>query len=336
LVLVVALALLLLRIHSDLASVYRHLSVSRLPWLAAAVGAEVASFMCYAAVQHRLLLAGGARMKPHTMLELAVAATGLTNLVPGGTAPASGWLVGQYRRHGIPMQLALWAVLAGGFAATVAVLFLLLLGAFVASLIPVWVALGCAVLLVAGAYGCVLGVHHIDTLDHWVHEHQRSRVGRLVGRLVGRISGVVQFRTTVAGGIRIFALSLGNWALDVVCLGAAFAVLNVNVPWRAVLFAYATAQVAGSLAPVPGGIGFVEGGMIGAFALAGTSAGAAFIPIIVYRLITSWGVAGVGSLALLLVHHREASPAELHGEAASLAKHEEDDKESDKAGPLTP
>jgi uncharacterized membrane protein YbhN (UPF0104 family) len=49
---------------------------------------------------------------------------------------------------------------------------------------------------------------------------------------------------------------------------------------------------------VPGGIGFVEGGMVGAFALAGTPVGGAFLATILYRLITSVGMAGLGSLML--------------------------------------
>jgi uncharacterized protein (TIRG00374 family) len=82
-------------------------------------------------------------------------------------------------------------------------------------------------------------------------------------------------------------------------LVAAFALLGLPVPWRTVLFAYALAQIAGSLAPVPGGVGFVEGGMLGAFALAGTPIGGAILATILYRVITTFGVAGVGSIMLL-------------------------------------
>ena len=134
-----------------LTSTFRRFDPARLPWLAVALAAEAASFVCYALVQRRLLGQGGARLSRRTMVGLAIGATGLTNLVPGGTAPASGWLVGQYRRRGVPMPLALWAVLAGGFAATVSVLLLLLVGAGIAGLLGPWGALACAVALAAGA-----------------------------------------------------------------------------------------------------------------------------------------------------------------------------------------
>jgi hypothetical protein len=257
-----------------------------------------------------------------------VAATGLTNLVPGGTAPASGWLVSQYRHHGIPMPLALWAVLAGGFAATVSMLGFLLAGAAVAGLIGWPVTVGCAAALVAGTAALVTGAHHLPTLDRFLRGHARIPGLPLLQRTIDRLAGVMQFRATASGGTQVFVLSIGNWGLDIVCLITAFAVLNLPVPWRAVLFAYAAAQIAGSLAPVPGGIGFVEGGMIGAFALAGTPTGNAIVATVIYRLITNWGVAAVGSLALVFVNRRTPKAAHLHGDAATLARHHEADHES--------
>jgi hypothetical protein len=107
---VVAFGVLCYRLRGEFATALHRVSPAGLPWPAAAVVAEIASFLCYAGVQRRLLAAGGARLPRRTMVSLTVAATGLTNLVPGGTAPASGWLVSQYRRHGVQLPLALWAV----------------------------------------------------------------------------------------------------------------------------------------------------------------------------------------------------------------------------------
>lgn len=283
------------------------------------MGAEILSFLCYAAVQRRLLLAGGAKLRFRTMMSLALAATGLTNLVPGGTAPASGWLVSQYRRRKIPMPLALWAVLAGGFAATISMLLLLLAGAAIAQLIGIGPTVGCAALLIGATAGIVAVAHHLPEADAWLIRHRGLPGASLAQRVVHRSVNVVQFRATLSGGIQVFVLSLGNWGFDVVCLIGAFAVLNFPVPWRAVLFAYAAAQIVGSLAPVPGGIGFVEGGMIGAFALVGTPAARAIVATVIYRLITSWGVAAVGSVTLFVLNRRDAEFAQLRGAAATLA-----------------
>jgi len=299
------------RAHSALhafASAFGSFRVGRLPWLSLAVGAEVASFACYALVQRRLLRAGGLVLTRRTMFGLAVAATGITNLVPGGTAPASGWLVGQYRRRDVPVPLALWVVLAGGFAAAVSILLLLLVGAGVAGLLSPWETVGCGALGALVAAAVVISTHHVAAIDAWLDARRHRGLGAL-RRAVHSVAAVTRFRLSVPTGATVLALSVANWGLDVWCLVASFAVLGRPVPWHAVLFAYAVAQVAGSLAPVPGGIGFVEGGMVGAFALVGTPAGDALAATVVYRAITCWAVAAVGSLALMVLSRRPARGA---------------------------
>lgn len=316
---VVALAVLAFRLPSaerDIVDAYSHVRWEQLPWLLAALAAEAASFVCYALVQRRLLIAGGALLTRRSMLSLAVAATGLTNLVPGGTAPASGWLVGQYRRRGIPMPVALWAVLAGGYAATVSVLTILLVGAAIAGLIDTVVFLGCAVVLVGGAVAVVAASHRMPALVGWL-ERRRAPGLRLMHRLARNTAGLTKFRTRLTGGLHVLGLSLANWVMDVFVLISAFGLLGLPIPWRSVVFAYATAQVAGSLAPLPGGIGFVEGGMIGAFALTHAGVGNAIAATVIYRAITCWGMAGVGSLTLLVLSRRRAIPALLGGEWAT-------------------
>ncbi len=315
---IIALAVLAFRLPSaerDFVDAYSHLRWEQLPWLFAAIAAETASFVCYALVQRRLLIAGGALLTRRSMLSLAVAATGLTNLVPGGTAPASGWLVRQYRRRGIPMPVALWAVLAGGYAATVSVLTILLVGAGIARLIDIAEFVGCAVVLVGVAAAVVVAAHRMPALVGWL-ERRHAPGLRLVQRVARNTAGLTRFRTRLAGGLQVLGLSLANWVMDVFVLISAFGLLGLPIPWRSVVFAYATAQVAGSLAPLPGGVGFVEGGMIGAFALTHSGVGNAIAATVIYRAITCWGMAGVGSLTLLVVSRRRATPAVLEGEWA--------------------
>ena len=306
--------------ENDLVTAFRKFRVQQVPWLISALGAEVLSFYCYALVQRRLLLVGGAHMTRRAMLSLAVAATGVTNLVPGGTAPASGWLVNQYRRRGIPMPLALWAVLAGGYAATVSILFLLLLGAVIAGLVAVWIFLACLVLLLAGAGAVAMAAGHVpgllarlDTADGAV---RRPRVARVAAS----VRGASAFHPSPGSGAEILLLSLANWSLDVVVLISSFGLLGLPIPWRAVLFAYATAQVAGSLAPLPGGIGFVEGGMIGAFALAGSPVGSAVAATVIYRAITCWLVAAVGSLMLVVIGRLTPRPVPVDAPGSSTER----------------
>jgi hypothetical protein len=307
----------------DVTSAFSHLRWQQLPWLLVAFAAEGLSFWCYALVQRRLLASGGAQLKLATMVSLVVAATGLTNLVPGGTAPASGWLVGQYRKRSVPMPLALWAVLAGGYAATVSILVLLLAGAGIARLIDAWGIVGCAAALAAGASLAVVGAHRLSSLAEWLGRHRAERGSRLITRLTDRAAATMGFRARLSGGAQVLGLSLANWSLDIFVLVGAFGLLGLPIPWRAVVFAYAAAQVAGSLAPVPGGIGFVEGGMIGAFALAGSGVGDAVAATVIYRAITCWLMAAIGSVTLLVVSRREVVAAEF---AAEPVQETDDDR----------
>lgn len=332
-VIVLAFAYLLYDIRSDLVTAFHRVRLDGLVWLPVAFVAEGLSFLAYAGVQHRLLVAGGVRMPRRTVVRLTVAATGISNLVPGGTAPSSGWLVTQYRRHGVPVPLALWAVLAGGFAAGISVLFLLLVGAGVAAVIPIWLFVVFFVVLVAAAVAGVSISHHLLAVRTWLDKDRRIPFLRLARKAVQHAGDVGHFRATVPGGVQIYLLSIANWVFDVTVLAAGFAILALPVPWRALLFAYAAAQVAGALAPVPGGIGFVEGGMIGALTLAGTPAGDAVVATVIYRLITTLGMAGIGSLALVFVHRREANQAELTGTAAEMAGR---DKSHETAEPTPP
>jgi uncharacterized protein (TIRG00374 family) len=323
LLVLVAVVYFLLRAHStstEVRTVLRHFSARRLPWLAVSIVAEAISFWCYALVQRSLLLQGGARLSRHTMVELAIAATGLTNIVPGGTAPASGWLVTQYRKRGIPLPLALWAVLAGGLAATLSVLLLALAGAAVAGLIGVLATGAFLLALALATVGVAAGIRSIDRVSEWCKSHHLGRFDRVLTALSERLADSAGIRATPRTSAKVFLLSLGNWGLDVACLIAAFPFLGLPVPWRAVLFAYAIAQIAGSLAPVPAGIGFVEGGMVGAFALAGTAVGVGVLATIVYRLITSLGLAATGSAMLLyLSRQRTTEKAQLSAAAKKLS-----------------
>ena len=131
----------------------------------------------------------------------------------------------------------------------------------------------------------------------------------------GRSAGRPRSGRHSGAGPRSCRLSLANWSLDIVVLISSFGLLGLPIPWRAVFFAYATAQVAGSLAPLPGGIGFVEGGMIGAFALAGSPVGAAVAATVIYRAVTCWLVAAVGSLMLIVIGRRNPAPVALDAPA---------------------
>jgi hypothetical protein len=84
------------------------------------------------------------------------------------------------------------------------------------------------------------------------------------------------------------------------------------VPWRGLLLAGAAGQLGARLVPLPGGLGGVEGGVLGALALTGTHPATALTAVIIYRVAGYWapGAAGAITAAVLTRRHpaRAARP----------------------------
>jgi hypothetical protein len=51
-----------------------------------------------------------------------------------------------------------------------------------------------------------------------------------------------------------------NWVTEAVVLAIAFRLAGLCIPWHSLLLAYASSQLAGTLLPLPGGLGSVEAG----------------------------------------------------------------------------
>jgi len=77
------------------------------------------------------------------------------------------------------------------------------------------------------------------------------------------------------------------WAFQIAVLWAAFHAFG-NAPPLAVLVQAFFIGMLGNLLPMPGGVGGVEGGMIGAFAAFGVDSGLAVVAVLVYRAFTFW------------------------------------------------
>ena len=93
----------------------------------------------------------------------------------------------------------------------------------------------------------------------------------------------------------------GYMLFDVAMLGVCFAAFGNDVPPAGVLLvAYLIGQL-GSLIPIPGGIGGVDGGLIGTLVLYGVDAGDAAVAVIAYRglLLAIPALLGLPALAVL-------------------------------------
>jgi uncharacterized protein (TIRG00374 family) len=77
------------------------------------------------------------------------------------------------------------------------------------------------------------------------------------------------------------------WASQILVLWAAFHAFGEPPPWAVLIQAFFVGML-GNLLPMPGGVGGVEGGMIGALVAFNVDGGLAVVAVLVYRAFTFW------------------------------------------------
>lgn len=81
--------------------------------------------------------------------------------------------------------------------------------------------------------------------------------------------------------------AVGYWVFDNLVLLAAFHAFGQSPPLIIVLMAYLVGQLGGAL-PIPGGLGGIDGGLIGALVLYGVAAAPATAAVLLYRVVLFW------------------------------------------------
>jgi uncharacterized membrane protein YbhN (UPF0104 family) len=99
-----------------------------------------------------------------------------------------------------------------------------------------------------------------------------------------------------SGNRRVLAGSVGYWAFDNAVLWATFHAFGISPPLTVVLMGYLIGQL-GGLLPIPGGIGGIDGGLIGTLIVYGVPAAATAAAVLAYRLILFWLPLIVGAVA---------------------------------------
>jgi uncharacterized membrane protein YbhN (UPF0104 family) len=120
--------------------------------------------------------------------------------------------------------------------------------------------------------------------------------------------GVAAVRRAVVDGAReavaivrsrnalVLAGAVGYWAFDNAVLWATFHAFGASVPVTVVLMGYLIGQL-GGLLPIPGGIGGIDGGLIGTLIVYGAPAAATAAAVLAYRVILFWLPLLVGGVA---------------------------------------
>jgi uncharacterized membrane protein YbhN (UPF0104 family) len=106
----------------------------------------------------------------------------------------------------------------------------------------------------------------------------------------------------------LWAGIIGYWAWDNLALWATFRAVGGTPGPSVILLGYLIGQL-GGLLPIPGGIGGIDGGLIGTLVVYGASASAATAAVVAYRVILFWIPLILGAAALLALRRDMARPA---------------------------
>ncbi|HZB76080.1 MAG TPA: flippase-like domain-containing protein [Solirubrobacteraceae bacterium] len=272
-----------------LGEVRERLSGARPEWLALAVVLELLSCLSYILMFKPVFCR---RMTWRTTYELGMSALGAGSLVPASGAAG--------------LALGAWALRKSGMAgAEIArhsvAFFVLKSGAnFVAVAVvgaAMWLGVGpqrsvfltlVPALLALATIGLVACVPAIA-----VRLPREEYAGRRWQRWLSAIAGALDQGVREAGTIlrrrdwKVILGSLGYWAFDNAVLWACFKAFGESPAITLVLMGYLIGQL-GGLLPIPGGIGGIDGGLIGALIVYGLPAAATAAAVLAYRVILFW------------------------------------------------
>jgi len=295
--------------RGELSGASHYLAHLRWQWLLVASVLELGSFVAFAAVQRRLLRAGGVDMSVGRLTAITLASTAIANSIPAGPVVSLVYGFRQYRRRGADAALAGWTLGAVFVSAAVTLAVVAAVGVAIASaegagLDLIGVTVG--VLVAALALGALFVQRRAIV---WVVTGLVQASSRWLrwpgGDVAARIDDiVVRLTTVVLTGRDLAAVGgwgMANWILDCGCLAMSFVALGVGVPWKGLLLAYGAAQLAANLPITPGGLGVVEGSLTVALVFFGGSEPSAVAVVLLYRIMSFWAVlpAGWGTWAVL-------------------------------------
>lgn len=288
----------------------KHLREGNGWWLAAAALLEGISFLGYVALFRAVFVNRTARIGWRASYEITMAGLAATRLFAAAGAGGIALTAWALRRSGMERRLV-----ASRMVAFMVLLYGVYMGALVVDGLGLYFGLWpgpapFAITIVPAIFGggVILGVLAISALpgDFERLVDARSEKQGLLGLAAGRLASVPGAAAT---GVRT-AISLIRsrdpgllgalawWGFDIATLWACFHAFGVVPPKGVIVMAYFVGWIANTL-PLPGGIGGVEGGLIGAFTAFGVSVQSAVVAVLAYRAFSFWLPTVPGGVAYL-------------------------------------
>jgi uncharacterized membrane protein YbhN (UPF0104 family) len=122
-----------------------------------------------------------------------------------------------------------------------------------------------------------------------------------------------------SGNAWVLGGSVGYWAFDNAVLWATFHAFGLSPPLTVILMGYLIGQL-GGLLPIPGGIGGIDGGLIGTLIVYGAPAAGTAAAVLAYRVILFWLPLVAGGIAFASLRRDMPTGNELASCAPAIAR----------------
>lgn len=298
-----------------LGSELRHLRKGNVWWLLVAALLEVGSFLGYIALFRAVFVHRTARIEWRTSYEITMAGLAATRLFAAAGAGGIALTVWSLRRAGMERRLvasrmvAFMSLLYAVYMGTLVICGLgLYLGAFAGqapfaiTVVPAIFG-GVVILLVTSISALPTDFERVVGL--WTHGSGWVAIAarRTAAIPAAAASGVRTAISLIRGGDLGLLGAPAWWGFDIATLWASFHAFGASPPHAVIIMAYFVGWIANTL-PLPGGVGGVEGGLIGAFSAFGVSVPSAVVAVLAYRAFSFWLPTIPGAVAYFQLRRR--------------------------------
>jgi putative heme transporter len=274
--------------------------------LAGAVLAQIVVTLIWPLVHRASVRAVGEDLRYREALNISLSAFTLSHTMPGGGAVGAAVAVSRLRSFGLSGPAATASVSLTGPVSVTTVALVGAAGivtAVVAGDLPrdwAWLAALVLLVLLAIVVGIVAALRSPtagDRLVGWL-----GRLPKLEDRVAewrSALRAVTEDDPPTTGDLaRIVGWSAVKWTADIVSLALVFVAFGQSPSLTVLLVGFGVSQVAAAIPITPGGIGFVEGGMVAAFVALGSPLSLATSVVLGYRLVETWmpTIAGIPAI----------------------------------------
>ncbi len=276
-------------------------------WLLAGLAATISSMIAFAALRGRTLAVSGAHVPLRRTLAVSYSAGAVHTTLPGGAVFSTTYAFRHLRSWGASTSATTWSITITGLLSTLTLSAIGLLG------VALGTGTGGSLILplveIVLAAGVIFGVVQIgrrpDGLVRLAHQ-ALVRINRFrnrpaetgVARLWEMVADLRVIRPSGRDWTVAVVLAFANWVLDLACLAACCTAVGIHVSVPALLITYTAGMAAGSLLPLPAGLGAVETAMTVGLTVAGAAAAPALAAVLLYRLMSTGSVVVIGWLVV--------------------------------------